>query len=135
MTQKYIDIAKLVDKAKLAVKGHYHYVKQSDIVQDQSKKPEFIQIGETIGQRALLDNQIVKKYIAEHKSRLCERLGIDKKKAEQELREKILQQTQTLERQKKLRAEAVKRQYQFCERCFENGVDKCQCLLQQLSDT
>jgi hypothetical protein len=56
-------------------------------------KPEFIQIGETIGQRALLDNQIVKKYIAEHKARLCERLGIDKKKAEQELREKILQET------------------------------------------
>ena len=71
LTQKYIDMSKLVDKAKMAMKGEYHQVKQSDVVTEQSKKPEFIKINETIGQRALLDNQIVKKYIAEHKSLLC----------------------------------------------------------------
>jgi hypothetical protein len=72
-------------------------------------------IGQTIGQRALLDNQIVKNYIRSHKTKLCERLGINQQKAERQLKSMIISE----ESQELTRKEAVKQQRKFCRDCFE----------------
>lgn len=66
-------------------------IQPSDFWIEKSKKPEFIQIGQTFGQRSLLDNQTVKKYIGEHRIKLFTRLGKNLKKKEEDFRKKCLQ--------------------------------------------
>jgi homoaconitase/3-isopropylmalate dehydratase large subunit len=125
LTQKYIDIVSMAERAK-------HPDQDKELISGKSKKPEFIKIGQTIGQRALVDPQIVKKYISDNKARFCHRLGIDQKEVEEQLTAGILLRQQTGVREKQLRVDAIKQQYKFCKKCFENSAPKCDCLLSTL---
>lgn len=131
LTQKYLDIVSMVDRAKRLKRSED--VPPSELVTDKSKKREFINVGQTVGQRALVDSQTIEKHIASHKERYCQRMGVDLKDAEDQLREVVLHRQKTGLREKEMRANAIKQQYKFCKPCFEKGVAKCDCLLLKLS--
>lgn len=110
-----------MDKARknLQKRGSFEPVKRTDVMQEISQRPEFIVIGQNFGQRCLLENQTVKNYIRNNKVKFCDRLGINVKKTEIELRDVLFKQQQAEAAKKQVRSIALKQQYKFCQKCFE----------------